>query len=248
MWGPLLHDRHVCATRTYTPGAQKHTICGAILPLYCTMSHSCDCIQPAHRRLECRDGHEHECDYGEFRLPRVVHHRRWPSRSARMRMAAASGSSFTRRTMTRRTQGCSASIRRPSCSADQSSLDTLATHPGATFHTEHARTRTHALTHAITHAITHARTCTPTHTHSRTQANGRTHTCTLARTHARARTHLHTYTYTQAHAHTRTHTRARMVGSCRLDGYSEEVNHNSAFYAPSFVVSPKMRADDGYRY
>ena len=177
MWGPLLRDRHVFATRTFTPGAQKHTLCGAILPLYCTMSHSCNCIQPAHRRLKCRDGHEHECDYGEFRLPRVVHHRRWPSRSARMRMAAASGSSFTRRTMTRRTQGCSASIRRPSCSADQSSLDTLATHTGATFHTEHARMHSHM------HACTHTRT----------------------RTHAPAHLHVHTGTGTHTHTHTSSH-------------------------------------------
>ena len=206
MWGPLLHDRHVCATRTYTPGAQKHTICGAILPLYCTMSHSCDCIQPAHRRLECRDGHEHECDYGEFRLPRVVHHRRWPSRSARMRMAAASGSSFTRRTMTRRTQGCSASIRRPSCSADQSSLDTLATHPGATFHTEHARTRTRTLSR--TQSRTQSRT--RAHAHTRTQTRARMHTDALTHARLHAHTHTRTRTHTPAHLHihtgTRTHT------------------------------------------
>ena len=213
MWGPLLHDRHVCATRTYTPGAQKHTICGAILPLYCTMSHSCDCIQPAHRRLECRDGHEHECDYGEFRLPRVVHHRRWPSRSARMRMAAASGSSFTRRTMTRRTQGCSASIRRPSCSADQSSLDTLATHPGATFHTEHARTRirtlsrTQSRTQSRTRAHAHTRTQTRArmHTDALTHARLHAHTHTRTRTHTPAHLHIHTGTRTHTHTHTSSH-------------------------------------------
>ena len=117
-------------------------------------------------------------------------------------------------------------------------------------HRTRADAHTHALTHAITHAITHARTCTHAHrlAHACIRTHSHMHACTHTRTHARARTHLHSYTYTQAHAHTRTHTRARMVGSCRLDGYSEEVNHNSAFYAPSFVVSPKMRADDGYRY
>ena len=219
MWGPLLHDRHACATRTYTPGAQKHTICGAILPLYCTMSHSCDCIQPAHRRLECRDGHEHECDYGEFRLPRVVHHRRWPSRSARMRMAAASGSSFTRRTMTRLTQGCSASIRRPSCSADQSSLDTLATHPGATFHTEHARTRTRTLSRTQSRTQSRTRAHAHTHTDSRTHAYGRTYTCTLARTHAHTHAHAHTCTATHTHRHTHTHAHTHELAWLVLVGW-----------------------------
>ena len=128
-------------------------------------------------------------------------------------MAAASGSSFTRRTMTRRTQGCSASIRRPSCSADQSSLDTLATHTGATFHTEHARTRTRTLSR--TQSRTQSRT--RAHAHTRTQTRARMHTDALtharlhAHTHAHARTCTPSCTHRHRHTHAHTHELAWLV-------------------------------------
>jgi hypothetical protein len=35
-------------------------------------------------------------------------------------------------------------------------------------------------------------------------------------------------------------------GDRRLEGYSDDAVPGWAFYTPSFVVSPRLRADDGY--